>query len=292
MENAFRELIAKLAITSDNELRADIVRKIIYRAADFISVGTKIVGVVNTDTLELKYHIPSELSAEYPVAEGAVANVDNSITWTDFVLSLKKAEVPLFLTDEAKIRQFDNQWAMVLRRAGEALAKAKDQNILTTLASGNYSSNTHAASAKWNTSSGDPAGDIAKALEGILQASGVNDSDIRNVAVVVPVQAWGYLMKTQDIENVRTNLINWFKESYGIEFYPTKWYDTYAVVLIKGEGTAIHGVYNGKDVPLSEEFRHPGMTEYRIRQYFNTVVVPESSSVTTSKRIYKITSIL
>lgn len=286
-----KEFLAKLSLASDDVIKAEIVRKTIYRAADFIAVGTKVVGVQNFNVLDIKWSFPSEISAEYPVAEGATSTNEPLVTWTDFYMSLQKAEVQLKITDEAKVRQLDQlQVQTQLKRAAEALAKVKDQNILDALSNG--AGGSHAATTAWNQSGADPAGDIVTAIENILEAPGVTDADVRNIAVIVPVKAYAHLLKLQEINNIKTTLADWFKESYGIEFYPTKYYSNFAIVMVKGMDSAIHGVYNGNQIPLSERFRFSGYDMYVVRQYFATKVVPDSSSTSTSSRIYKITNVV
>jgi len=282
-------------MTSDEAIKREVVRQVIYKAADFISVGVKVVGVQEFDNLDVKWSFPSEMEVEYPVAEGASASL-SSITWTDFTMTMQKAEGRFLVTDEAQIRGVDKvQYQTGVRRLAEALAKAKDENIIATLKAGAGSS--AAASAAWSSATAAQiTSDIQAGLDSILSAKGVTDADIKNIALIVPIKAWTPLLKIQEIENIRQSLFDWLTRSYGFTIYPSKSTNlgNDALMLLKGPDTAIHGVLRPTaGIPLVETKRHEGIgVEYIVRQYFATKVVPEESGSTTSKRIYKITGVV
>lgn len=280
------------ATTSDVAIRREIIRQLVYRKADFISVGVKIVGVQEFDNLDVKFSFPSEAEVEYPVPEFAGADL-TQITWTDFSFSLQKAEGRFLVSDEAMIRGVDKvQWQTGIKRLAEAFAKKKDENILDTLASG--AGHTFAASATWDTATASQiTTDVSKAVGYILDAPGVTDADMKNIVFVVPLDAWTGLLRILEVEGVRVSMFNWLQQSYGISIMPTKHFDTYGIALLKGSDTAIHGVLRPPaGIPLVEEKRHEGIgTEYIVRQFFATKVVPDSSSTSTSSRIVKITGL-
>ncbi|MHA1615460.1 MAG: phage major capsid protein [Candidatus Thorarchaeota archaeon] len=280
-------------ITSDDAFKAEIVKQIIYKKADFISTGVKLVGVRQFNTLDVKYSFASESTVEYPVPEGAKASLA-SIVWTEFGLTLQKAEGRFRITDEAGLRGTNRQqYETGVRRLSEALAKEKDEEILDTLAAG--AGNSFDATATWNSATvAQITGDVAKAIDYILSAKGVADSDIVNIAFVVPLKAWTSLMKIVTIENANFRLLDYVQDSYKIQILPTKHFTNYGIALLKGADTAIHGVLApGAGIPLVETERIAGVgVEYIVRQYFKTKVVPESSTQSTSNRIVKITSIL
>jgi len=281
------------ATTSDEAIKREIVRQLIYKRADLIAVGTRLVGVVEFDNLDVKYSFPSELDVEYPVPEMAGASLDR-VEWTDFTFSLQKAEGRFMITDEAQIRGTDRvQWQTSIRRLGEAFAKKKDANILDTLSAG--AGNTFAASATWDTATASQiTADIAKGINYVLSAKGVTEADIKNIAIVLPLKAWTGLFRIMEIENLRTSMMDWVKNSYGIEIMPSKHLTTDGLFVLKGPETAIHGVLRPPaNIPLVETKRHEGVgTEYIVRQFFATKVVPESSTQTsTTDRICKITDV-
>lgn len=278
--------------TSDNAIRREIIKRLIYKKADFISVGTKIVGVENYDNLDVKYTFPSDASVEYPVPEGSGADLSR-VTWGNFGFSLDRAEGRFMITDEATIRGVGRtQWQMGIRRLSEAMAKKKDENILDTLDSG--AGNSFSATATWDTASAaNITTDISTAVNHILNGHGVSDSDLNRITFVVPIDAWSGLMRVLEIEGSRINMMNWIKESYGIDIMPTKNYSKDAIAMIRGADTAMHGVLNApSDVPLVEQKRHEGVgNEYIVRQFFASSVVPEEDGETTTDRIVKIKDI-
>ncbi|MHA1787126.1 MAG: hypothetical protein ACTSWU_02920, partial [Candidatus Thorarchaeota archaeon] len=160
--------------TSDNAIRREIIKQMIYKKADFISVGTKIVGVEGFDNLDVKYTFPSDAAVEYPVPEGSGADLSR-ITWGNFGFSLDRAEGRFMITDEATIRGVGRtQWQMGIRRLAEAMAKKKDTNILNTIDSG--AGNSFAATNTWDTASAaNITTDISTAVNNILSSHGVSD---------------------------------------------------------------------------------------------------------------------
>jgi len=50
--------------TTDDAIRREIVKQIIYKRADFIAVGTRIVGIQEVDNLDQKFTFPSEAAVE------------------------------------------------------------------------------------------------------------------------------------------------------------------------------------------------------------------------------------
>ena len=99
------EFAAKLQMTmSDQVIRTDIIRDIIYRASDLLATGTKIFppqGV--TDQLEGVFMWPSEMDEVQEVEEGEVGDLDD-ITWMRGNWTLSKFRKAFMLTDESKIR--------------------------------------------------------------------------------------------------------------------------------------------------------------------------------------------
>jgi len=286
--NEFQKLLKMEETTSDVVIRREILRQIIYKESDLIAVGTKVVAVRNFGELDIKWSFPSELTAEYPVPEGVVGEIKGPITYTDFTMTLQKGEVRVSITDEAKLRQLDQfQVQHSRRRASEALAKEKDKEILNTLKDYANQTVTVASGSEWNSGSAtaDPEKDIIEAWGKVFSTSNASDADMRNCFLVVPAVVYPELLKLQLIGNIQQKLSDYLRTSYNMDIYPTRQFTDDAIFGLRGEQTAIHGVLQTNVIPLVEERRVGTVTEYTIRQYFKTKVVPESSTVTKSNRL-------
>ena len=122
--------------SSDVAIRAEIAKQLIYHKADFISLGTKLVGVRNFSQLDAKYTYPSDAAVEYPVPEGSGSDL-SLITWANFSMSLEKGEGRFQITDEATWRGVNRtQWDTCVKRISEGIANKKDSNILGVIAAG------------------------------------------------------------------------------------------------------------------------------------------------------------
>jgi len=267
-------------ITSDEELTKLIVQEVIYKESDLLAVGTKVVAVRNFSDLYVEWAYPGTLEAEYPVPEGSTGGLAEPITWTKFNLELKKAVVRFEITDEAKLRMLGNyQLEFSRRRAAEALALAKDKEILGALLSGAHK--TINANATWDDPSGDPAGDIVEAIGWIFSNSEIPPD--QGFTVIVPAKVWASLMKLQEINNIVQSVKDYVEKAYKVKFYPSRGsvLTTDALVLVPGEMTAIHGVLRTNKIPLTETKRDSvrGTTQYIIRQYFATKVIPNSNRI-------------
>lgn len=282
---------------SDEAIRREVVRELIWKRADFISTGVDLVGLRTFDNLDVKYTFASDAAIEYPVPEGAGADL-TKVVWADFGLTLEKAEGRFFITDEARIRGVgDMQWQTGIRRVGEALAKEKDQNILSTLYAG--TANTHACAAQWSSATAAQiTQDISTVVTNLLGAHGATDADIGNITLVVPIDAWSGLLRIFNVGGANVQLLNWIQGSYGISIRPTK-YSTFTtnnrgVALIKGDDTAVHGILRPgvANVPMVETRRQEGIgTEYIIRQWFATTTIPEENGSMNTDRICTITNV-
>ena len=280
-------------------IKADLIRRVIYKRADYIAQGLQLVGVQNYGTLDVKYQFPAEMTVDYPVAEGARADRKKT-TWTTFYMTMEKAEGSFLITDEAIMRQLENvQYETGVRRLAEALAKKKDDNIIDTLAAGALG-NSIAASASWPAAAATSIPkDVTKAIDKIMAATGVQPEDIKSMGLVLPYRAWSPLLKLTEIENIRYQLADYFNKAWGMTLHPTKnstlVAGKYALLMIKGADTAIHGVCQPPaNVPLVEVKRSSDIagTEYTVRQFFSTKIIPDSASVTTSTRLCKITGVI
>jgi len=281
---------------SDEAIRREVVRELIWKRADFISTGVDLVGLRSFDNLDVKYSFASDAAIEYPVPEGSGADL-TKVMWADFGLTLEKAEGRFFITDEAKIRGVgDMQWQTGIRRVGEALAKEKDTNILSNLYNG--TAQTHACAAQWSgATAAQVTQDISTIVNFLLSAHGATDADIGNITLVVPIDSWSGLMRIFNVGGANVQLLSWIQGSYGIQIRPTK-YNTFVannrgVALIRGADTAIHGILRPQaNVPMVETRRQEGIgTEYIIRQWFATTTIPEENGSMNTDRICTITNV-
>jgi len=283
---------------SDEAIKREIVKQLIYKRADFISTGVKLVGMETFDNLDIKYTFPSDAAIQYPVPEGSGADL-TKVLWAEFAFSLAKAEGRFFITDEAQIRGTDRvQWQTGIRRLGEAMAERKDRNILSTLYSG--AGGTRACTAPWSTATAAQiTGDVAAIVNTLLSAHGATDADLKNIAIVVPIAAWSGLLRILTVEGSNVQLLNWLQGSYNISIMPTKsslnafGAATRGLALITGPDTAVHGTLRAPaDIPLVETKRQEGVgTEYIVRQFFATTMVPEESGVQTTNRCMTLTNV-
>jgi len=295
--------VALQAATSDDVLRREIVREVIYKEADLLAVGTKIAGIREFDTLDIKWSFPGEVEGDYPIPEQAGVSISPPMPWTEFTMTLELAEVKYAITDWAKLRQLGQYQAnFSRRRAVEKLAALKDENILSAIVAGVHSNLTITDVEDWDadTKTGDEiAADITAAIGKILQYSNVRETDIANMACIVPVDVYHTLLTLRQVRNIHQSLKDYFGQSYpGFTFLPTrsKSIGSDAYVVVKGASTVVHGVLtaaaaNAAGIPLVEEERKGRSTEYTVRQWFNTKVVPESATVPQSYRIAKITGV-
>jgi len=249
------------------------------------------------------------------------------VEWAEFDLTIEKAVVDFMITDEATIRGKNQlQARMSMRRAAEAIAYQKEYDMIRVLEE-HVSTSTPdmsvAAADYWdNWDSADRAisDDITTGVAAILHNSNITVDDIQNISLLVPARAYPAFMTSLQIENIVTSLKAHLGRAFGINIVPSKnvyidrkstetekgplgskaGHDAncFALLLVNGPGTAMHGVYTGGAVPLSERERIQGVGyNYTVTQYFGTGVVPESLdavNVDTSNtyRVYKIESVV
>ena len=293
VEKELNEILLASA-TSDVAVRKELTKEILYKVSNLLATGTKLIPVRNYNVLDIKFTYPDEgVAAEYPVPEGANSG-ETAVAWSNFGLSLQKAEARFTITDESVIRGIaTEQNRRSFMRAAESLAKKKDGNILSTLYSGAGQSVT--VSNAWDTSNGTPSDDIVDAWGLLLKNSNITDAEMKKVWLVLPAEAFAIVSKLQEISNINQRLRDWLEQSFGISIVATRSADlgNNAIMVVNSEETATHGVLASSQIPLSEEERIPGVGDrFTIRQYFNTKVVPESSSVATTKRICKLDSVV
>jgi hypothetical protein len=299
--------LALQAMTSDQVIKRDIQREVIYRKADLLSVGTKLLPLRNFGVLDVKFEFPSEMEGKYPIPEGSMAMLEG-IVWTPFNMSMEKAQVHYLITDEAKARQLENyQRQTGMKRASEALAKIMDFNILDTIVAGANTDNlvTVPAGEEWNSGGADVDidGNVTDAVNNILDNSNVSLDDITHVNMVIPTKVWGQMRKLRLIGNVQQKLEDYFKTQWGMGIYPTRHYHISsaigigddAFVVIHSDDAGVVGSFEpgaGMSIPLTEERRAFGTgDEFLFTRWFKTKIQPFSSVVATSKLIAKIANV-
>ena len=289
-----QEIVEKIKLqvaTESDVIRREVIREVVYKKTEEMLVWGKVVPTVELRQPDIRYEFPSKIDVAGPMAPEAEAPPE-LVTWSRVDVSLyDKYEGRFIITDMARLRQLDKeQYRAGVRRLAEAMAKAEDAEIQAAIEAA--AGNTIAAAAAWNAADADPAGDMINALQRVLAAEDVTIDDMKNVAFVMPVNCYTVIMKLQDIANIRTSLLEWMQNTYGVKFYPTKTLSDTMYCLVAGEDTARHFVLRPEGVPLIEERRIPGVgQEYIVRRFFKTWVVPDSAEVATSSRICKVTGV-
>lgn len=288
------EIVKKLEYgeeTSDVGFKAAILKEVLYKAADSMLVGKELVAMKDLDDLVIQFSFPSTGSFTYPVPEGATAR-SAQLTWTTFNLELQKGMGEIVIPHEAVIRGSDRiQTQVALRRQAEQMAIEIDHEIFDTLLAG--AGQSQAASATWDGATATQiSGDVAGAISKVLQNTTISESELRSAVLAVPAKVAMYLYKVQEINNMRMNMMDYFKDSWGFKIRASRYLTTDALFVVPGTNTAIHGTLKTGKVPLAEATKIPGVgTKYTILRFFKTAVVPESDSVSTSYRICKITGV-
>ena len=200
--------------TSDLAYKKEIIKAVLYKASDLLATGTKIIPPSPKTNLDIKYTVPGEGSADYPVPEGRVADISD-ITWPEIGYSLKKAQARFRITKESKIRgQSNNQQIVSMRRAAEAIAKKQDAEIIDTIVAASGGTITVAGGDEWNTADGDPETDIVNARTDILHNSDVTTAEIRQLSLLVGTAVSAALFKLQLIGNVQQSVATYLQQAY------------------------------------------------------------------------------
>jgi hypothetical protein len=283
--------------TSDYVLKRNVIKEVVYKQSDLISVGTNVLPERNFENLDVTFAFPSEIEADYPVEENSV--VDRSkVTWQEMDMSLHQAEARFMITDMAQLRQQGSvQNETSTRRAAEALAREKDHNILDTLSSGAPTATTTtldtSSDEAWNQSNGDPEDNIISAWNDIFDNSNVRESDMERSHLVVPAKVYSEMTSLQLINNVQQNLRDYIEGSLGLNIWFSRHFTSDAILAVGGEQTGIHGVLDTDEIPLVETERQLGRGEDTLsRQFFNTgIMEDDGASSGESYRIAKIENV-
>jgi len=278
--------------TSDADISIEnIIKQIVYQKADEMLLASKAVPQQGLGGLDYKFVIPESwyLEAE-EVAEGARAGIKNMPTF-EISGSMKKYQIPVFLTDETKARQIQNsQMQISLDGAAAGLAWKKDTEAFTALSAG--AGQTTAATATWASAGADPATDIANAIGKILANTTITDSEINQISFFYPAALFGHMGKPLQIGDVQESLRSWVKKEYSIGLFPTRQLTTTALATVNTQRMGTLFTHDGSKIPGAEQYRMEGVGDgYIVTQYFKTVVIPTSASVATSNYISKLTGV-
>ena len=279
--------------TSDYAYIADFTRRLIYKHADDLSSVVRTLGQVPLSTLDLTVEFNDQAELSGPLSETDQGD-RTVLTWTKYEIELEKYVGRFLVTDAARARGKSNiQAVTTLKSLGEQLARKKEREAITELYA--TSGPTGAATAEWDATGADIETDINVAVGAILNAADSLPPKAINIVVLLPAVQWGFLTAQQATLNL--SVLDHFKKTLsGFEIIPTKYWHTSgtdadsgiqddALIYVPGGGTALHGYSANVPFPLSERW------EYFVQQWFRTVTTPDSKSVTTSSRIYKLTGV-
>jgi len=294
---SFMEMVQKLQATySDIAIKEALAKEVIYRAANLLAVGTRILPEIRVNVLEGIFQWPSEFDAVEEVAEGEVGRLD-AIEWSRYGWYLKKYRKSFMLTDEAVYRGIgDTQNRTSVKRAAEAFAKKKDEDIIDSIVGGAGSTHTIAAGDEWDSGNAgvDIVGDVIKARGLINDNSNVTPAELRNLKLLVGTGVSSYLLELNLINNVSMSIAQYLQTAYGIELLESRDSDLAdaAYLVVQGEDTGRHLVFARPGAKLSEHDRLTGVGDrYMITQYFASKIEPISESNDNNYRICKIDNV-
>lgn len=282
------------ATTSDKGIiKPDLIKEIVFLRAEELMVGSQAVPITPMNGLELKMQLP-KLTRFDPeeVAEGALSSYQ-MLEWFTATNTMKKEQVRVLVTDEAKARQqADIQTRTSMELAARGLAWSRDTDIFTTLGAGAGASGS--ATAVWdNSSAADVLDDVAKAIQYILTNTYMTEQDMKSLKVFYPLGLTGHLAKPLgDGFFPGTTVRKFVEDQYNVTFIGTRQLTTTALLVVNSAEVARHIVYSGSDIPGAEYQRLPLQGDvYGLQQYYKTFIMPESENGTSNKGIYLITGV-
>lgn len=294
-------------ITSDDVIKKDVIKKMMYKRSSLISVGEKILPIVNQTTLEETWYIPDteSVGGEFPVPDGATAKRSAPVQWYPYGIYMQIAEYRYMITYMAKARGRENWQHDVQVRAGsDFFRRCIDEQILDAVYAGAGATDVDVAVGnEWdvNGANMDVEGDIMKAWETIVDESNVAEEEMGEVWVIYPTKVDSKLRGLKLIGNISRSLKDYLKGSFSFNFATTRYYDETgttkmqddAIMIVKSRETGVHVKYTGGVIPLSETDKISGRgMEYLVKQIFGTKIVPESGTVTTNPRICLIKNVI
>jgi hypothetical protein len=272
--------------SSDKDiLKKEIMRRVVYKAANNIMTGRFACVLENFDSLDLKLSLPKvTMLTPERVKEGSRAGLQ-TIEWFDVNETMEKEQLKIQVTYEAKARQLSGmQSKYSLIAAARGLAWSKDTDIFTTLIAA--SAGTDPASGVWTDPTTDIASDLGETVGNILLNADITEEDIPNIGIYYPVQLWPRFQTPIQIGTIQQTIKNWIQAEFKMSFYPTKQLTTTVMACLKSSMNATHMTYTGPDIPLVEMENVMGVgDEYLVTQLFKTFIVPEAEGGTTNNMI-------
>jgi len=316
MSQSMKVAMADGMMTSDNVRKNQVIERVVWRNADFLSVGTKMLPTKNYPVIDVANSFPGNLIGNYPLAPGAKVQMER-VSWTPYGYTLYKFEARWSITGEGKIRQAAQQdQQAAVRRVQEALAFWKDKDILDKVIAGTYATNTVTvgAGSEWNSGGAtvDIEKDVITAWNNLISNGYTTMATLNNLKLVVPAPVYGNLQKLQLIGNVQQRLSDYFSGNYQITILPTLYTDAIthppgsiytlagspagisddAYLVVNAEDTGEHGVYTGGVIPPAyHKDLDDGGEEWVVRQLFGTKIQPNSSTDATNVGIAKISNV-
>jgi len=308
--------LASGQMTSDTVRKRTVVERMVWRKADLLSVGVKVLPTKTYPMMDIAASFPSNLIGEYPLAPGAKVNYER-MSWTPYGYTLYKFEARWRITGEAKVRQQAQQdQNACMRKAAKALAFWKDKEIIDKIISGAYTTNNVTVSAgdEWNSGNptADPEGDIVDAWNNLLANGYDDDEGLNRISLIVPANVFAQLNKLMLIGNVQQRLRDYLKGNYSIDIFPTRYTDQIthppgsiytlagattgisddAYMVVYSEDVGEVGVMNTRVIPMSgHKVLDTGDEEWFVRQYFGAKIQPNSDSDATNVGIAKILNV-
>lgn len=308
--------MAEGQMTSDVVRKNTVVERAIWRRADFLSAGVKMLPIKTYNTLDIAASFPSNLIGNYPLAPGAKVQLER-VSWTPYGYTLYKFEARWAITGEAKIRQQDQQdQRAAMRKVATALAFWKDKDIIDKVIAGEYTASEVAVSPgdEWNSGnpSADPEGNIVDAWNNLISGGYSSTEEISKIALLIPANVLGQVNKLMLIGNVQQRLRDYIKGNYSIDIFPTLYTDAIthppgsiytlagspagisddAFMVVFGEDTGEHGVLRTNVIPMAgHTVKDTGDEEWFMRQFFGSKIQPNSSGDATNVGIVKISNV-
>jgi len=280
----------------------NVMRDLVYKKSDLIEVGTRLIPSETYSMLEKQFEFPSELTADYPVANQGLSS-RQKISWSTYNILLEQAQVRFLFADTAILRGIrDETRQKTIRRAGEAMATAVDDNIIDAIEAGINASNTVtvADGSEWNAGGvdADIQQDVKDGWSNIFNNSNITTEEIKSLNLLVPAAVYGEFLENQLIGNVTQTLRSYLGNSDGFgvtNIYPSRHTSLTdaAYLIVNSDETGEYAELKTSVIPMEETQRIFGVgNDFLVKKWFNSVIVPASSSVTTSYRIAKIDNVV
>lgn len=284
-------------LSSDKDaMKKEIIRQVLYTEAETMLEFGQAVITRTSDSLEFGLTLPKvERLDPEEIEEGALAQYQK-LDWFNTAARMKKYQTRLMTTDEAKARnQIGIQMDYTMTAVARGLAWAKDENIKTALKSA--AGETIEADAHWDdpAASNIPA-DCAEATKYILSHTYMNVAQLRGALLFYPAELWAFMnqpARPNEFTTLGMSPVEWVAQKYGVQFIPTRQLDGEAMLVYKGQETALHLVYNGNAIPTIEQAREYGVGDmWYVTQYYTTYTMPNSpTDLTKNNRIVMISGV-